>query len=272
GRVLGAGAGAFKRVAARNDLPAQIAGLTGGAAEFLETIVEGLKLVEAHTPILDRHVIRDRTSAVARKRVALEHEIDRQEAPVVPGPMHTGAADALARRERAPAPHRQRLLARKMPEGDSVEGRVLDELGAARVTQFVADRRQDEIVAWHAVRPAFEADHAEPGLGEFARQDRAGPAHPHHDRIDFFQARSHGSYSFASPKLGASLFPPYSSATNPDAFTTGPQRAMSARTRAANSSGGWNIGSLPNLARFSASSGDLIASPIAVLSALKMSG
>src|SRR5262249_23502229 len=64
----------------------------------------------------------------------------------------------------------------------------------------------------------------------------------------------------------------YSSATKPDAFTTGPQRSKSAFTVAANLSGGWYVVSLPILARLSVISGDRTASPIAALSARTASG
>src|SRR5215813_4015059 len=132
--------------------------------------------------------------------MALEHEVTRQEPPVMSGPMQAGAADALARREGAPAPHRQRALVWEMAEGDGLDRVVGNELGAASVTQFVTDRRQHEVIARHAVGSALETDHGEAGLGQFAGEDRAGPAHPDHDRIDFLQTRHHDWLPFAATR------------------------------------------------------------------------
>ena len=46
-----------------------------------------------------------------------------------------------------------------------------------------------KVLAWREVRATLKPDHSEPGLGQFARHDAAGPAHPDHDRIDILQSR-----------------------------------------------------------------------------------
>src|SRR5262249_21892858 len=122
-RLVGifAAALALERIAAGHDRAAQIASLARGATELVEAAEVRLELVIGDAPVLNRHVVRDRLPAVTRQRLALEHEVARQEAPVVAGPVHAGAADALARRERAPAPHRQGALVREMAEGDGLE-------------------------------------------------------------------------------------------------------------------------------------------------------
>src|SRR3984957_17777067 len=62
-----------------------------------------------------------------------------------------------------------------------------------------------------------------------------------------------------------------SSATKPEAFTTGPQRAISDLTVSVNSAGVWNAGSLPNLARLSTMALDWDTWPIAALTSATMS-
>src|SRR5207249_3323699 len=71
--------------------------------------------------------------------------------------------------------------------------------------------------------------------------------------------------SHSGSTSGTLKFQRQSSATKPEAFTTGPQRAMSARTVAANCAGVWNAGSFPTLAMFSTICGDLTASAMTKL-------
>jgi hypothetical protein len=257
-RLVGifAAAHALERIAARHESAAQIAGFAGGAAELVKAIEVRLELVVSDAPILDRHVIGN------------DAEVRRQEAPVMTGPMQAGAADALAWRERAPAPHRQRALIREMPEGDGFDGIVGDELGAAPIAQFVADRRQHEIVARHAIGSALEPDHGQARLGQFASEDRAGQPMPTMTASTSFKRVAMTGFLFNDWLPFQSIHSDQSSATKPDAFTTGPQRSMSAFTLAVNCSGVWKSGSLANFARFSATSGDFDASATAALNAL----
>src|SRR5579859_1073812 len=100
----------FENIAALDLAAAQIAGLAGDAAQFVEVIVVRLDLIEADRPILDGHVLRNRLCAVAFGNRAADAKIRRQKTPMQRAPMDTGAADALTRQERADAAHRQRLL------------------------------------------------------------------------------------------------------------------------------------------------------------------
>ena len=61
------------------------------------------------------------------------------------------------------------------------------------ILHLVADAGEGEVLAGRAVLAALEAHHLQAGLGELARDDRAGPAHADHHRIDFFQSRDHDS-------------------------------------------------------------------------------
>ena len=108
-------------------------------------------------------------------------------------PVDARAADALARQERAPAPDRQRHLGGLVAEGDGVDRVVRHQLEALGILHLVADAGEGEVLAGRAVLAALEAHHLQAGLGELARDDRAGPAHSDHHRIDFFQSRDHDS-------------------------------------------------------------------------------
>src|SRR5262249_30290054 len=101
-------------VAAVDLLAAQIAGPAGDAAQLVEPIVAGLELVIGHRPVLDRHVLGDGLGAVPVDDMAAGEMVARQVAPMLAAPVVGGAADAVARLERAHAPHWQRRLRRSV--------------------------------------------------------------------------------------------------------------------------------------------------------------
>ena len=107
--------------------------------------------------------------------------------------MHGGAADDFAGQERAEPAHRQRLLLRVVAHGDGVARGILHQVVAHDITQLVADIGQRVIVLAGAHGAAFERDHLQPGLGQFLRQNAAGPAQPYDDDVDFLEFRGHGA-------------------------------------------------------------------------------
>jgi hypothetical protein len=76
-------------------------------------------------------------------------------------------------------------------EGDGFQRRILDQLQPIGIAQLVTNRGQREVLPWRKIFATLQADDGETRLGEFARQDAAGPAHADHDRVDFFQSRCH---------------------------------------------------------------------------------
>ena len=102
-------------------------------------------------------------------------------------PVDAGAADALARQERADPADRQRDLGALVAERDGVDRVVLHQFEPAHVAQLVAQRGEAELLLRVAVLAALQPDHGEPGLGELARHDGAGPPHADHDGVDFLE-------------------------------------------------------------------------------------
>src|SRR4029079_9488241 len=90
----------FEEVAAGNDLAAQVAGLAGNAAQFLEPIVIGFKLVIGDGIVLDGHLGRQRVAAVAILEMASQIVIGWQQAPGDAVPVRPRPADAGAWQER----------------------------------------------------------------------------------------------------------------------------------------------------------------------------
>ena len=178
---------AFEHVAAVDDLAAQIAGLAGDAAQFFELVVIRFELVIGDRQVLDGHLGRNGVLAVALGDMAAQLVIGRQPAPSHAVPMRAGAAEIGAGQERAEAADRQRGLRRRMAQRHGFKLRVLKQFLPHRVFEIVAHRRNGEILARHALCAAFEADDVETGLGQFAGEDRSGPADPDDDRIGFLE-------------------------------------------------------------------------------------
>src|SRR5262245_4439397 len=86
------------------------------------------------------------------------------------------AADDLTGQERAKASHRQRFLRRVVADSERVARGVLHEIVAYHEAQLVAHDRHRKILFRAAHRSALERDHLESCLGQFLRQDAAGPA------------------------------------------------------------------------------------------------
>src|SRR6185437_110804 len=93
--------------AAADSRAAAVAGLAGNAAQVFPLVVVRFQLLVGDAPVLDRHVVRDRLLAVALFVVGAQQEIGRQESPVLPVPVHAGAAHARGRQERTELTHRQ---------------------------------------------------------------------------------------------------------------------------------------------------------------------
>jgi hypothetical protein len=176
----------FEYIAAVDLLAAQIAGLSRHAANLVEEVIGRFKLVIADRPVLDRHVVRDRLRAIAFGERRADAEVGRQKTPVQGAPMDARAADAFARQKRADAADRQRLIVRKIAEGQRVDRIVHHQFEALRIAHFVADRRQDEILTRDAVGTSLKGNDAQSGFGQFARHDRAGPTEANRERIDLF--------------------------------------------------------------------------------------
>src|SRR5260370_13918749 len=73
-------------------------------------VVMGLKVVIGYAPVLDRHVLRNGISAIARGQMAAQHEFARNEAPGHAVPMRAGAAETVADRRDVPLAHWERQL------------------------------------------------------------------------------------------------------------------------------------------------------------------
>ena len=184
---------AFKYVAALHDLAAQVSGFAGDAAQLVEAVIVWLELVIRDRPIRDRHVVGNGACPIALGEHAANAEIGRQEAPVQTAPVIARTAHAFAWKERAEPADRQPEFVRRVAERDGVDRIVLHQLEPRRIAQFIAQVRQHEIIAGDVVLTALEPNHIEPGLGELARHDGAGPPHADHDGIDFLQACCHGA-------------------------------------------------------------------------------
>src|SRR5262245_2973766 len=119
----------------------------------------------------------------------------------VTAPVHGRATDALAGQERAKASHRQRVLRRVVADGERVTRGVLHEVVAYHEAQLVPHDWHRKILLGAAAHSALERNHPEPRLGQFLRQDAAGPAQPDNDCIDFFQFCRH----LAPPQLMSAM-------------------------------------------------------------------
>src|SRR6266699_1934356 len=136
----------FEGIAAIDDLPAQIAGLARGAAQFLEPLVIGFELVIGNAPVLYREIGGDSLLAVALFEMRAQHEFAWKVAPGDAVPMGARAADAIAQRKRAPAAHGKRRLVGGVAYGESLGAVIQHELEAQPGFQLVADARQREIL------------------------------------------------------------------------------------------------------------------------------
>src|ERR1700722_9947274 len=104
--------------------------------------------------------------------------VGRQKPPCQAVPVRACTTKPRARQERAEPADRQRCFRWRMPERDGLFLRVLEQLLARGVFEIVANVRQCEVFAWHALGAALKADHVKSGLGEFAGHDAAGPTDP----------------------------------------------------------------------------------------------
>jgi hypothetical protein len=130
--------------------------------------------------------------------------VRRQQPPCQTVPVRACAAKPRARQERAEPADRQRYLRRRMPERDGLFLRILKKLLARRIFEIVANVRQCEVFAWHALGASLKADHVKSGLGEFTGHDAAGPTDADHHRINFLQNGCHARLPFTrNPRSNA---------------------------------------------------------------------
>ena len=181
----------LERVAAALDLAIYVAGLARHRRSVFELVVIRLELGVGDAPILDGHVGRDEALAVALLVEAADLELHVGPTPGVAAPVHGRAADDLAGQERAEPPHRQRFLRGIVAHRERVARGVLHEVVTHHVAQLVADIGHRIVLVGAAHRAALERDHLQPGLGQFLREDAAGPAQPDDDGVDFFQFGRH---------------------------------------------------------------------------------
>ena len=186
-----AGAWAFEGIAARLDLPLQIAGLAADAVEIFEAIEVRLELVIGDAPVLTGAVLGELARPVAREGAAPRLEIPRQEAPGDAVPVNRRAADAFAREEGPHLAHRQRRIANRVAEGERLARQVLHQLVAAGVTELVVRVRHVEVGVGVAPAAALQAHDLEACVGELFREDGAGEADTHGDDVDRFQLGGH---------------------------------------------------------------------------------
>ncbi len=186
-----AGARRLEGIAAGLDRAAQIAGLSGDRRGVLELVVIGLELVIGDAPVLDRHVLGNEALAVALLVERAHLELHVGPPPGVAAPVHAGAADALARQERAEPAHRQRFLRGIVANRQRVALGVHHQFLPHHVAQLVTDVGQRVVGTTGAHLAALERDDLEARVGELLRQNAAGPAEPDDGDVDFFQFCGH---------------------------------------------------------------------------------
>ena len=184
-------AGRLKRVAARLDLPADVAGLAGNRRRVFEPVVIRLQLVVGDAPVLDRHIGGNEILAVALLVHGAHLELHVGPPPGVAAPMHARSADHLAGQERAEAAHRQRFLGWIIADRQRVPRSVHHEVVPHHVAQLVADVRNRIVLVGRANLAALDRDDLHPGFRQFLRQDTARPAQADDDDIHFLEFRDH---------------------------------------------------------------------------------
>src|SRR5262249_25045644 len=121
----------FVRVSSLPDLAVQVARLAVDAVDVLEHVVVRLDFVPRHAPVLRRTVFGKEALAVTLRHLRADLEIVWKEAPRVAAPVRGGAADHLARLERAQLAHRQRDFPRVVAEGNRLARQVLKDVAVA---------------------------------------------------------------------------------------------------------------------------------------------
>src|SRR5260370_42239261 len=90
---------ALERIAARSDVPVQIPGEPGNAADLLEVVEMGLQLLEGHGIVLNRHVLRNEGLPIALLDMTAEPQIVRGNAPDHTVPVDAHPADTVTEDE-----------------------------------------------------------------------------------------------------------------------------------------------------------------------------
>ena len=192
---------ALERVAARDDLPVQVARLAGGADVVLERVVVRLELVVGDAPVLDGAALGDLLLAVALDHVRAVAEVGRQEAPELARPVHHRAAESLTRVERAVLPHRQRRGTRVRPPRPRLPLEVDHHRVAPRVAEAVVVVRERRVAP--ASRALLEGQHVVPGRTELRRDDRRRHARADRDDVDLRMCLGHAQPSVREvPEIG----------------------------------------------------------------------
>src|SRR6204780_5084399 len=108
-----------------------------------------------------------------------------QEAKCLCVPVDAAATDAVHWHERAPRAYRQRLLAHFVAKGERELRRAQKKLMPDAIAQFVLVEGRRIIGRRVAPWPALDRNHVETFVGQFVRDDRAGPAEADDSHILF---------------------------------------------------------------------------------------
>ena len=171
-------------VAARIDLPVDVASLSRDADLVLDLLVVRLELVVAEGPILDGRSLRNPRRAIAPPRLADHLEVPRVQAPVLRPVVKTGATDAVhhwlaaARRRR----RRRRADSRCFAVGLVHRHRPIAEVVAELVGGEVATREPGS---------RLEPDDLDPRLRQRQHGDASRHPEADHDDIGVFQPSRH---------------------------------------------------------------------------------
>ena len=176
----------LESVAARIDLPVDVARLPRDADLVLDLLVVRLELVVAERPVLDGRSLRDARRAVAAPRFAHHLEVPRVQAPVLRPVMEARAADAVHHRVSAA---RRRRRGRRADGRRFAVGLVHRHRPAADVIpQFVGRE-----VAARQPGSRFEADHLDASLRERQHGDAARHPQADHDDVGVLEPSRHGA-------------------------------------------------------------------------------
>ena len=142
----------------------------------------GFDLLVGDAPILDRHVLRQKTGAVALSQMRAQHEVGRQESPRLAIPVHAATADTVRRHEGAPGADRQRRLVHLVAEGEGGLVGTQEQLVADAIAQLVLGVVGRIVGRRISPGAPLDRDHVESGVGQFVGHDRAASSRDRRSR------------------------------------------------------------------------------------------
>src|SRR3569623_872852 len=157
-----------------------------------------LQVIIRHTPVLDRHVVRQKVCTVSFGEVRSQDKIGWQKAPRFRIPVYSAAAHTVRRHKGTPFPDGKCGLVYLVAKGERAVLGPQKKLVANMITQFVL-----RIIGWKiggciAPRTAFDGDDIQPFVRELVRKNRACPAETDNDYIFSRQLARHAS-TYRSP-------------------------------------------------------------------------